>query len=80
MAMLTRPYMEVIAATSSLPKGELQVVMEKWEDLVKVADTLGKPILEFVDKGQGFTRYLFWVLDGQTTYVYEGTSKPNWAS
>jgi len=80
LAILMAPYAEVIAATTSLPKGETRIVMEKWEDLVKVADTLGKPILKFADRGEGFTRYLFWVLDGETTYLYEATSKPNWAA
>jgi len=77
MAQMTRPYREVIATTTLLPSGESQVPMEKWEDLVKVADTLGKPILEFMDKGEGFTRYVFWVLDGETTYIYEVT-KSKW--
>jgi len=80
MTRMTQPYVEVIAATTSLPKSETQVAMEKWEDLVKVADTLGKPILEFVDKGEGYIHYMFWVLDGQTSYTYEANSKPKWAA
>jgi hypothetical protein len=38
--------------------------MERWEDLVKVASTLGKPILEFLDMGAGFTHHVSWVVDG----------------
>jgi len=79
IAEKTRPYREVIASTTSLPMGGAQIPMEKWEDLLKVADALGKPILEFVDEGEGFTHSLFWVLDGQTTYIYEVTTKQNWA-
>jgi len=73
ISTLTRPYREVIASTTSLPSGGAQILVEKWEDLVRVADTLGKPILEFVDKGQGFAHYVYWVLDGYSTYVYEVT-------
>ena len=75
---LTRPYREVIASTTSFPEGASKIAMEKWEDLVKVADTMGKPILEFVDKGQGFVHYAYWVRDGESTYVFETTSK-KWA-
>ena len=75
---MIRPYAEVIATTTSLPKGESQVVMEKWEDLVKVADTLGKPILEFLDRGEGFTHHVFWVVDTDTTYLFESTTKQKW--
>lgn len=78
VAMETGPYREVIASTTSLPRGGSQISMEKWEDLVKVADTMGKPILEFVDKGEGFTHHVYWVLDGDTTYVFEATSKTKW--
>jgi len=70
---LTRPYREVIASTTSVPPGGAQISMERWEDLVRVADTLGKPILEFTDKGEGFAHYVYWVLDGYSTYVYEVT-------
>jgi len=76
ISALTQPYREVIASTNSLPSGTSQVSMEKWEDLVKVADTIGRPILEYVDRGEGFTHHVFWVLDGYTTYVYEATLRP----
>jgi len=52
--------------------------MGKWEDLVKVADTMGKPILEFVDKGEGFTHYVYRVKDGEATYIFEATAKLRW--
>ena len=80
MVILTRPYREVIAATTSLPEGGSKVAMAKWEDLVKVADTMGKPILEFVDKGEGFTRYVYWVKDGESSYVFEASSKLKWTT
>jgi len=78
MIMLTRPYREVIATTTSLPEGGSRIAVGKWEDLVKVADTMGKPILEFVDKGRGFTHYIYWIEDGESTYIFETTSKPGW--
>lgn len=71
LAKMTQPYREVIAATTTLPRSESQVPMEKWEDLVKVADTLGKPILEFDQEEAGETRHAFCVLDGETRYYYE---------
>jgi len=77
---LTQPYREVIATTTSLPEAESRLVMEKWEDLVKVADTMGKPIFEFVDRGDGFTHHVYWVQDGNTTYLFEATSKPKWSA
>jgi hypothetical protein len=68
----TRPYREAIASARSPPVGDAQVVMETWEDLLKVADTLGKPILEFHEEGAGeLISRTFWVLDGETTYRYE---------
>jgi len=78
ITMLTRPYREVIATTTSLPEAGSKIAIEKWGDLVKVADTMAKPILEFVDKGQGFIHYVYWVKDGESTYVFEITSKQKW--
>jgi len=78
ITLLTRPYREVIATTTSLPEAGSKIAIEKWEDLVKVADTMGKPILEFVDKGQGFIHYVFWIKDGESAYVFEITSKQKW--
>ena len=75
--VLTRPYREVIATTATLPPGS-HVAMEKWDDLVKVADTMGKPIMEFAERGEGFVRRVYWVLDGETSYVFETTSKSTW--
>jgi hypothetical protein len=80
MATLTQPYREVIASTTSLPEGASKVAMGKWEDLVKVADTMGKPILEFVDKGVGYIHYVYWVRDGDLAYVFETTSKQMWVT
>ena len=67
-----RPYAEVIASARSLPHGGREVTLDAWDDLVKVADTLGKPILELYGQQVGVPTYrLFYVLDGDTSYVYE---------
>lgn len=78
LASITQPYREVIAATSTLPTGGTRIMMEKWEDLVKVADSMGKPILETLEKGDSFTYAAFWVLDGETVYIFEASSVPTW--
>ena len=75
----TRPYMEVIAATTTPPQGNTPIAMTKWEDLVKVADALGKPILEYTENEQQSTKHVFWVSDGELTYTYQHISKPDWA-
>ena len=50
--------------------------MKDWDDLVKVADTLGKPILEFVGKGaDGEDQHLFYVSEGGAYYVWEFGSR-----
>jgi hypothetical protein len=77
--MKIRPYMEVIAATATPPQEGKSISMLKWEDLVKVADTLGKPILKYEESGQGWMKYVFWVSDGELTYSYQYVAKPGWA-
>lgn len=69
-----RPYAEAIARTGSLPPPGPRVKVSAWDDLVKVADTIGRPILR-VDPGSSsgpaLTGSLFYVLADSTTYVYE---------
>lgn len=72
-----RPYAEFIASVKDLPHGGREVTLDSWEDLVKVADTLGKPILELYGQQVGVATYrLFYVLDGDTSYVYEFGAGP----
>lgn len=72
LEMTTRPYREIISVTRSPPEGGKRVVVESWGDLVKVADTLGKPILEFVGKKpRGGSLHLFYAFDGDVYYIYE---------
>jgi hypothetical protein len=67
---VTQPYREVIARTNTPPKGQRVIAMESWEDLVKVADTLGKPVLYFINRAEAGEEHLFYVLDGPTCYIY----------
>jgi hypothetical protein len=67
----TRPYSEVIAEVQNPQKGKRQVTMKTWEDLVRVSDTLGKPILKFDQEEAGIVHRVFCVLDGETSYHYE---------
>jgi hypothetical protein len=69
----TRPYREVIAEVQNPQKGKRQVTMKTWEDLVRVSDTLGKPILKFDQEEAGIVHRVFCVLDGETSYHYEFT-------
>jgi len=69
------PYSEIIAKIQSLPAGGRQIVVDKWEDLVKVSDTLGKPILEFVERSKsGDAQHSFAVLDGDAVYVFQAVA------
>lgn len=65
---LIAPYEEAIAETAATPKGEVTVPVAEFPDLVKIADTLGKPILR--PKGSDPDRAAFIVLDGSIAYAY----------
>jgi hypothetical protein len=72
LEMKVRPYREVIAASRSPPEGERRIAMSTWEDLVKVSDTLGKPIIEFIEGNADAPKlHSFWVLDGEVMYIFE---------
>jgi Family of unknown function (DUF5305) len=74
-----RLYEEGIAHTKSLPPTGPRVQVQGWADLIKVADTIGRPILR-VDadpaKGTGGAGPLFYVLADATTYVLEVPRSP----
>ena len=66
LAELIQPYQEVIANTARPPKEALATPVGEFTDLVKIADTLGKPILRPV----GPDHDTFYVLDGLVAYEY----------
>lgn len=65
---LIAPYAEAIAETSTAPNAEVTIPVGQFEDLVKIADTLGKPILH--PKEAGPEDQAFMVLDGWLAYSY----------
>jgi hypothetical protein len=67
---LTEPYEEVIARTSQPPEGGKVLPVDRWEDLVKVADTLGRPILRPVAGPGNPEGSDFYVFDGTLAYLY----------
>ncbi len=73
LATLTRPFAEAIVETPSAPPAGPTVPVRTWEDLVKVADTLGCPILRLVPPGgtaaSGAPAH-FYVLADAVTYTY----------
>jgi len=67
---LIEPYEEVIARTTREPGGTMVLPVDKWEDLVKVADTLGRPILRPVGTSGNPRGVDFYVYDGTVAYLY----------
>ncbi len=65
---IIRPYDEAIAVISAAPKGTTVTAVATFSDLVKIADTLGKPILR--PAGPDPARSTFFVLDGLLAYTY----------
>lgn len=74
---LIAPYEEVIADTASVPDPAATVRIDRWEGLVKISDTLGKPILRPSGGKPLAYRTSFYVLDGDIGYLYRyGVSGP----
>jgi hypothetical protein len=68
------PYEEAIAETRT-PLGETSPIrVDEFTDLVKIADTLGKPILR--PAGSESDRPEFFVLDGEVAYSYRYPEGP----
>jgi hypothetical protein len=65
---IIRPYEEAIAGIARAPKEATKTSVTTFADLVKIADTLGKPILR--PTGPDPARRTFFVLDGPVTYAY----------
>jgi hypothetical protein len=69
LEQLIRPYEEAIAVIAQAPKGTPTASVATFADLVKIADTLGKPILR--PAGPWEARRTFYVLDGGQAYAYQ---------
>lgn len=65
---LIRPYEEAIAVIATAPNEATATAVVAFADLVKIADTLGKPILR--PAGPDSARQTFFVLDGPVAYRY----------
>lgn len=65
---LIAPYLEAIAETTATPQAEVTIPVRQFPDLVKIADTLGKPILRPKERDSGRTEFL--VLDAWLAYSY----------
>jgi hypothetical protein len=75
--MAARQHRSIIANSKTPPWGKKQVLMESWEDLLKVATVLRRPILKFAEqKSEGLSHHMFFVTDGETNYVFEFQSEP----
>ncbi len=64
------PYEEAIAETATVPDPAATIPIDRWEDLVKVSDTLGKPILRPLVGPAPGPRNAFYVLDGDVGYLF----------
>ena len=67
---ITRPFKEAIVETMSSPPTASRVEVPSWTDLVKVADTLGVPILRVRSGARSDSAALFYVLSDGLAYVY----------
>jgi hypothetical protein len=68
LRQLIEPYEEAIATTGTVPKTARSTEVPDFSDLVKIADTLGKPILR--PTGGDPARPRLYVVDGETVYRY----------
>ena len=68
---LTEPYEEVIVGTTKTPEVATVLPVERWDDLVKVADTLGRPILRPLKRPDEPKGSSFYVVDGSVAYLYQ---------
>ena len=74
---LIEPYEEVIVGTTKTPEAPTVLPVERWEDLVKVADTLGRPVLRPLDGPDEAQGSSFYVVDGSVAYKYQYRSTSN---
>ncbi|HTT16226.1 MAG TPA: DUF5305 family protein [Thermoplasmata archaeon] len=74
---LIEPFEEVIARTTRPPQGATIIPMDAWDDLVKVADTLGRPILWPLGGPNDPVGSDFFVSDGPVAYLYHYPEGPD---
>jgi len=72
---LTSPYAEVTVGTRTRPRPAETIRLSRWEDIVKVADTTGRPILRIDGPAGEPPGRMFFVLDGTIGYVYVYSGK-----
>jgi hypothetical protein len=65
---LIEPYEEAVATTGTVPAGAAATDVADFTDLVKIADTLGKPILRPTESDPA--KRALYVVDGTTVYRY----------
>ncbi len=76
---LTEPYEDILVEATEEPttRGQTTVTMKSLGDLVKIADTLSKPIIhiqELLSKENEEPLHIFYILDGTTQYEYRITA------
>ena len=59
------------SAGDRLPGGEQVIRMNTMEDLVKVADELGKPVVHLTLGGEEGQAHVYQIFDGEVVYRYE---------
>jgi hypothetical protein len=73
---MVRPFEDAILRTKTPPGGHDRIDVESWGDLVKVAESLGKPILRLYGGAGGSEGRLFYVRDGPLCYLFEFAGAP----
>ena len=68
-------YQDIISSTSTAPKEEGSIFVSSLDDLIKIADTMGKPLLRYSsgtskDPSVSGASDQFYVLDGEICYVF----------
>jgi hypothetical protein len=53
------------------PPGPRRIDVNRWEDLLQAAESLGRPILRLHGSGSGREERLFYVADGPQSYVFD---------
>jgi len=70
------PWAVAIVDTPTPPTGPRRIDLNRWEDLIRAAELLGRPILRLQGGEGGPEGRLFYVADGPQSYVFgfQGTS------
>ncbi|MGA7861580.1 MAG: hypothetical protein WCB19_06955, partial [Thermoplasmata archaeon] len=72
------PWTVAIVDTPTPPTGPHRIDLNRWEDLLRAAELLGRPILRLQGGESGPEGQLFYVADGSQNYVFDfhGTPLP----